>query len=99
MYLEKPRLNKKQNSKLEILSWWKEHYNRFLELSLMARDLMSIPITTVASQSSFSTRKNILTSYQSRLLPENVEAMLCTKSWLYEFEGNLIFFIVIIIQF
>ena len=50
LYLEDPRLNKKQNSKLEVLSWWKEHYNRFPELSLMARDLMSIPITIVTSE-------------------------------------------------
>ena len=91
MYLEEPRLNKKQNSKLEVLSWWKEHYNRFPELSLMARNLMSILITTVASKSSFSTGKKILILYQSRLLPENMEATLCTKSWLYGFEGNLIF--------
>ena len=62
------------------------------KLSLMARDLMSIPITTVASESSFSTGKKILILYQSRLLPKNVEATLCTKSWLYGFEGNLIFF-------
>ena len=47
----------------------------------------------------FSTGKKILTPYRSRLLPENVEAMFCTKSWLYGFEGNLILFIVIIIQF
>ena len=60
---------------------------------------MSIPITIVASESSFSTGKKILTPYQSHLLPENVEVTLCTKSWLYGFEGNLIFFIVIIIQF
>ena len=91
MYLEEPRLDKKQNSKLEVLSWWKEHYNRFLELSLMTRDLMSIPITIVAFESSFSTGKKILTPYRSRLLPENVETTLCTKSWLYGFEGNLIF--------
>ena len=50
LYLEDPRLNKKQNSKLEVLSWWKEHYNRFPELSLMARDLMIIPITIVTSE-------------------------------------------------
>ena len=80
LYLEDPRLDKKQNLKLEVLSWWKEHYNRFLELSLMARDLMSISITTVAFESSFSTGKKILNSYRSRLLPENVEATLCTKS-------------------
>ena len=48
LYLEELRLNKKKNSKLEVLSWWKEHYNRFPELSLMAWDLMSIPITIVA---------------------------------------------------
>ena len=92
MYLEEPRLDKKQNSKLEVLSWWKEHYNRFPKLSLMARDLMSILKTTVASELSFSIGKKILTPYRSRLLPENVETTLCTKSWLYGFEGNLIFF-------
>ena len=37
--------------------------------------------------------KKILTPYRSRLLPENVEATLCTKNWLYGFEGNLIFFL------
>ena len=60
LYLKEPRLNKKKNSKLEVLSWWKEHYNRFPELSLMARDLMSIPITTIVFESSFSTGKKFL---------------------------------------
>ena len=49
LYLEEPRLSKKKNSKLEVLSWWKENYNRFPKLSIMARDLMSIPITTITS--------------------------------------------------
>ena len=39
----------------------------------------------------FSTEKKILTLYRSHLLPENIEATLCTKSWLYGFESNLIF--------
>ncbi|XP_050245979.1 uncharacterized protein LOC126693980 [Quercus robur] len=60
LYLEEPRLDKKKNSKLEVLSWWKEHYNRFLELSLMAQDLMSISITTVAFESSLSLGKKFL---------------------------------------
>ena len=54
-------------------------------------DLLSIPINTVAFESSFSTGKKILTPYRSRLLSENVEATLYTKSWLYGFKGNLIF--------
>ena len=58
----------------------------------MARDLMSIPIATGASESSFNTGKKIPTLYRSRLLSKNiVEATLCTKIWLYGFEGNLIF--------
>ena len=65
----------------------------------MARDLMSIPITIVASESSFGTGKKILTPYRLCLLLENAEVRLCTKSWLYGLEGNLIFFIVIIIKF
>ena len=82
MYLEDSRLSKRQNPKFEVLSWWREHYNRFIELSLMAQDFMSIPITIVASESSFSIgkKKKILTLYQSRLLPKNMKAMLCTKS-------------------
>ena len=46
----------------------------------MARDLISIPITTVTYESSFSTRKKTITPYRSHLLPENVEAMLCIKT-------------------
>ena len=57
----------------------------------MAWDLMSIPITIFASESSFSSVKKILTPYQSRLLPENMKVMLRSKSWLYGFEGILIY--------
>ena len=73
------------------MSPWKEHYNQFAELSLVARDLMNILITIVTFESSFSTGKKILTLNRSCLLLENVEATLFTKSWLYGFEGNLIF--------
>ena len=49
---------------LKVESWnvspWKEHYNQFAELSLMARDFMSILIITVISESSFSIGKNFL---------------------------------------
>uniref|UniRef100_A0A2N9GBF8 HAT C-terminal dimerisation domain-containing protein n=1 Tax=Fagus sylvatica TaxID=28930 RepID=A0A2N9GBF8_FAGSY len=60
LYLEEPRLNRKQYAKLDVLSWWKQNDNRFSELSLMARDLLSIPITTVASESTFSIGSKIL---------------------------------------
>nr|GEX45966.1 zinc finger BED domain-containing protein RICESLEEPER 2-like [Tanacetum cinerariifolium] len=40
-----------KNVHFDILLWWKVNSPRFLILSLMARDLLAIPISTVASKS------------------------------------------------
>ena len=37
-----------------ILEWWKVNTPRFLVLSRIARDVLAIPISTVASEASFS---------------------------------------------
>ncbi|XP_016498971.1 zinc finger BED domain-containing protein RICESLEEPER 3-like isoform X1 [Nicotiana tabacum] len=86
LYMEEPNLDRKANPDLDVLTFWMENRLRFSELSLMARDVLSIPITTVASESTFSIGGRIIGKFQSSILPANAEAKLCTRDWLCEQE-------------
>lgn len=68
----------------DILSWWKDNSCKYKYLSMMAKDVLSIPVSTVASESAFSTSGRILDSFRSSLSPKMVEALVCTQSWLKE---------------
>jgi hypothetical protein len=69
-------------SKVDILAWWKVNSNRFLVLGHMARDVLAIPITTVASESAFSTGGCILDDFRTSLIPFMLEALVCMQDWL-----------------
>nr|GEW60552.1 zinc finger BED domain-containing protein RICESLEEPER 2-like [Tanacetum cinerariifolium] len=56
-----------KNVHFDILQLWKVNTHRFSILSLMARDLLAIPISTVASESVFSTSGRVLDSFRSSL--------------------------------
>lgn len=75
------------NCDLNILQYWKSHEYQYLELSMMARDILTIPISTVASESAFSIGGRVLDPYRSSLAPENVEA-LTTRDWLFGSGGK-----------
>jgi len=48
----------------------------------MAREILAIPISTVASKSTFSTSGRVLESYRSSLSSTTMEALICTQDWL-----------------
>ncbi|XP_042436796.1 zinc finger BED domain-containing protein RICESLEEPER 2-like isoform X2 [Zingiber officinale] len=66
----------------DILNWWKVNSPRFPILSLMARDIMAIPISSVASESVFSTGGRVLDAFRSSLTPKIVQTLICMQDWL-----------------
>ena len=69
-------------TKLDILAWWAVNSSRFPTLAKMARDILAIPISTVASESAFSTSGRILDDFRTSLTPFMVQALVCTQDWL-----------------
>ena len=49
--------------------------------------MLAIPISTVASESAFSIGGQILTPHRSQLHYTTLEALMCSKSWLWNSEN------------
>ena len=74
-YLEE-RCEKKTPS-FEILSWWKLNSSKYPILSEIARDVLAIPVSTVASEAAFSTGGRVVDQFRSSLSPKLVECLIC----------------------
>ncbi|KAG6387128.1 hypothetical protein SASPL_152313 [Salvia splendens] len=66
----------------DILEWWKKYTVAFPIMPKMARDILAIPISSVASEAAFSMGGCVLSPFRSSLTPRVVEALLCAEDWL-----------------
>ncbi|KAF7138120.1 hypothetical protein RHSIM_Rhsim07G0042700 [Rhododendron simsii] len=81
-YLEIERLTENNDLKnFDILDWWKKNERTFPILSIMARDVLTAPVSSVASESAFSAGKRVLDEKRSRLAPDILDCLLCLKDW------------------
>ena len=90
-YLLDPIEKPPKGPDFDILVWWKLNGSKYPNLAAVARDVLAIQVSTVVSESSFSTAGRFLTPHRSRLHPDTLEALMCVQDWLWtDREGNQI---------
>ncbi|CAH9107303.1 unnamed protein product, partial [Cuscuta epithymum] len=62
--------------------WWKSKERTFPILARMAKQVLSMPVSTVAVEQEFSSTGNVLTESRSRLSAESLETLICYHDWL-----------------
>lgn len=86
-YLEEPLFPR--NVDFSILEWWKVHMPKYPILSMVARNVLGIPMSKVAFEFAFNTGGRVLDSYRGSLSPNTVQALMCAQDWLQsEFEES-----------
>lgn len=90
-YLEEPLFPR--NVDFNILNWWKVHAPKYPILSMMARNVLGIPMSKVALDSAFNIEGRVLDHERSSLSPATVQALVCAQDWMRnELEGSFSYF-------
>ena len=81
-YLDSPLDPTDDEDCFDILCWWKINGCKFPVLAAIARDILGIQTSTVASESCFSTGGRVIDCFRSSLTPKTVEGLICMQNWL-----------------
>ena len=76
------KMDDDEKAGLDILQWWKSEENKQPILAAMARDLLDIQVSSVASERAFSAFGRVLDDRRSRLNAKTLEMCVCYKDWL-----------------
>ncbi|GKC12919.1 zinc finger BED domain-containing protein RICESLEEPER 2-like protein [Tanacetum coccineum] len=55
---------------------------KYPTLQRIGKDILAIPVSTLASESPFSISGRLISPHHSRLHPKTMEALMCAQSWL-----------------
>ncbi|KAM0917551.1 hypothetical protein ACQ4PT_009413 [Festuca glaucescens] len=85
IYLQDALVPLREDESFDVLKWWKRNAENYPILAKIAQDFLVIPLSAVASESTFSTAGMIIDKHRSSLNPETTEGLICTKDWLKEY--------------
>ncbi|WVZ90950.1 hypothetical protein U9M48_037200 [Paspalum notatum var. saurae] len=78
---ERQRAAHQPDEDFNILSWWQKHKLLCPILFLLAKDVMTVPASTISSKSTFSLAGRVIEERQCLLTPNMVEVLSCIKDW------------------
>ncbi|XP_042008691.1 zinc finger BED domain-containing protein RICESLEEPER 1-like [Salvia splendens] len=79
-YLEEPLFPR--SADFSILNWWKVHEPRYPVLSMMARNILGIPISKVAPESLFDIGDRVLHHSWGAEKSDTLQALMCSQDWI-----------------
>ncbi|MGI8582739.1 MAG: hAT transposon family protein [Chitinophagaceae bacterium] len=77
-YLYVPLISKDS----DILQFWNNNKEQYTILSIMARDYLCIPATSVNCEEMFSAASDVVTKKRNQLSPKIIKEIMCLQSWL-----------------
>ena len=63
----------------DILIWWKSQQHKYHVFSIIARDVLIVPVSTVASETAFSAGGKVVSDKRCSLAPDFIEPNICVK--------------------
>ncbi|WZZ16186.1 hypothetical protein YC2023_109275 [Brassica napus] len=66
----------------DVLGWWRINSSKYPTLAAIAKDVLAMQVSSVASKSAFSTSNRIFDPSISCLTHYMIEVLMCTEQWL-----------------
>ena len=80
-YLSVETISFEDHEDFEILEWWKKQQIKYFVLSIIARDVLTVLMSTVASEVAFSAGGRVVSKKRCNLSPKTIEAVVYLKDW------------------
>jgi hAT family C-terminal dimerisation region len=75
-------LESMEDDQIDILEYWKRNATAYPTLAMMARDVFAVPVSTIPSESCFSSANKIITDKRIKLGSKLFEQLVCNKDWI-----------------
>jgi hypothetical protein len=86
LYLQEPPVGI-DTPKFQILNWWRDNAVRYPLLATLAKTVLMTPMTSIASESAFSTGGRVLSDFRSKMNTDTLEALVCGQDWIKVEDG------------